>query len=248
LQNINNDLAGDYILDNDIDLTGVEFIPIGAESGTPFSGTFDGGEFTISNLSMIGEGDYDYKGIFGNVSGSVIKTTFEDCVVAGGMYDGIAIGYLQSGGSVSSLFAISGSCDGSSMVGGLIGIVEGTADKCYSTAEVTGVSGAYVGGLFGEITDAVITNVYALGNVQTGDRVGGLIGSATLNEGYKIQNAYAAPETVSGLVSGGLIGQLVAVENSLFNAYAVCSVTSEGEGNVSGGLVGKLEFISGEPE
>ena len=51
LQNINNDLTADYILDNNIDLAGVIWVPIGTSS-TPFMGSFDGNKKTIKNLTV----------------------------------------------------------------------------------------------------------------------------------------------------------------------------------------------------
>ncbi len=46
-----NDLSGHYILTSDIDMTGLNFSPIGNNS-TPFSGIFDGNGHTISNLTI----------------------------------------------------------------------------------------------------------------------------------------------------------------------------------------------------
>ena len=54
LQNMQNDLDADYILDNDLDMTGFEWEPVGY--GHPygvFTGTFDGQGFTISNLTCL---------------------------------------------------------------------------------------------------------------------------------------------------------------------------------------------------
>jgi hypothetical protein len=55
LQNIRNNLAGDYYLANDIDCSGFDygdgkgFMPIGTE-GTKFTGTFDGKGHKITHL------------------------------------------------------------------------------------------------------------------------------------------------------------------------------------------------------
>ena len=55
LQNITNNLSGRYILMNDIDLSGIDWTPIGAKENSftgGFSGEFNGNGFTIS-LSLI---------------------------------------------------------------------------------------------------------------------------------------------------------------------------------------------------
>lgn len=57
LQAVANNMAGDYELGADIDLSGVGWIPLGAsadqsESPTKFTGTFDGKGYKISNLTI----------------------------------------------------------------------------------------------------------------------------------------------------------------------------------------------------
>ena len=80
LYNIRNDLAGKYILMNDIDLSIYEnWEPIGTKD-EPFTGLFDGNNHSIKNLKINSEhntkGTY-YFGLFGylvsNVENSVIK-------------------------------------------------------------------------------------------------------------------------------------------------------------------------------
>ena len=56
LQNINDDLNGDYELLADIDLTGIDWTPLGDVNppvGNPFTGTFDGRYHTVSNLTLV---------------------------------------------------------------------------------------------------------------------------------------------------------------------------------------------------
>src|SRR5437867_2395971 len=55
LQDINNDLDGDYVLANDIDCSGGTFIPIGTISYFdyyPFTGTFNGNDHAINGLNI----------------------------------------------------------------------------------------------------------------------------------------------------------------------------------------------------
>ena len=53
LQNMNLDLAGDYVLGNDIDASSIpNFDPVG-DAVTPFTGTFDGQGHTITGLTVL---------------------------------------------------------------------------------------------------------------------------------------------------------------------------------------------------
>ena len=55
LQNIQNDLAGNYKLMNDIDMSDFSWKPIGEDTKQKlrgFTGTLDGQNFSISNLSL----------------------------------------------------------------------------------------------------------------------------------------------------------------------------------------------------
>ena len=76
LKAIVNDLDGDYVLTNDIDISGENWTPIGTEE-KPFTGTLDGNGYTISGLTIkedsftpTGDGYYDsYYGLFGMTNG-----------------------------------------------------------------------------------------------------------------------------------------------------------------------------------
>ena len=64
-----NNFSGKTItLTNDIDLGGDEWIPIG-NAKTQFAGTFDGHEYTVSNLKISEQNEY--VGLFGYVTGTV---------------------------------------------------------------------------------------------------------------------------------------------------------------------------------
>lgn len=74
LQNIKQTgLSNNYKLMNDIDLSGIEWTPIGNEDGHYFHGNFDGQNFTISNLEIESRDQSKYIGLFGCVSGGTIK-------------------------------------------------------------------------------------------------------------------------------------------------------------------------------
>ena len=99
LQNINNNLSGRYILMNDIDLSGIDWTPIGAKENSftgGFSGEFNGNGFTISNLNVNKElfesGDEEYSasqyiGLFGGLVGAkVINVNIANAEIYAGTY------------------------------------------------------------------------------------------------------------------------------------------------------------------
>ena len=72
---MNSYRAADYVLDNDLDFTGVEFIS--PFSSIYFSGTFDGQGYTLSNIDITttkstttASNNYYYIGVFGYISSS----------------------------------------------------------------------------------------------------------------------------------------------------------------------------------
>lgn len=82
-------------LENDIDLDGYEWIPMGYQPmsfvGNKFRGTVDGNGYTIKNMSINGRGYY-YSGFIG-IGGSEIRNiTFENAIVDGGIRKDIVCG------------------------------------------------------------------------------------------------------------------------------------------------------------
>ena len=228
-------LNTDYIPDND-DIamaTNAGFAPIG-DGTNSFTGTFEGNDFTISNLYInITTSSLLYAGLFGHVSGSN--------------------GRVQNLGLLDVYVKVEGTSDGEIAVGGLTGINRGeTIRNCYVTGEitVTGNGNVRAGGLVGGSTGSPIRNCYATATVtgeETGDGnifVGGLIGRNVFSGNGNISNCYAtgavtATSTGTGDVNtGGLVG---ANSGRVSNCYATGAVTGTmGTGGTldQGGLVG----------
>ncbi|GAH24277.1 unnamed protein product, partial [marine sediment metagenome] len=70
LQDMDLDLAGDYILGGNIDASGAAFTPVG-DNVSPFTGTLYGAGYIISGLNMSIAGDYN--GLFGYTDGAIIS-------------------------------------------------------------------------------------------------------------------------------------------------------------------------------
>nr|WP_319564646.1 YDG domain-containing protein [uncultured Rhodoferax sp.] len=145
-------LGKTYTLANDIDATGTAnwnagagFVPVGNPSA-PFTGSFDGQNHTISNLS-INRPAAEGVGLFG---------------VAGAT------------SAISNIGLIGSSVTGSSSVGTLVGQNSGDLSNAYATGSVTGAGN--VGTLVGYNSGGSISNVYATGSVSGNYSVGGLVG------------------------------------------------------------------------
>jgi hypothetical protein len=177
--------------------SGAGFSPIG-NSSTPFTGTYDGGGHTITEL-YISRASTDYVGLFGRIDGSakVENLGLVGGSVSGQQYVGDVVGY--NNGTVSNCYA-TGEVSGGYDVGGVVGnnYHNGSMSNCYATGDV---SGAYqVGGVVGK-NYGTISNCYSTGNVSGTGNVGGMVG---YNESV-VSNCYATGN-VSGSTIGGVVG------------------------------------------
>jgi surface antigen len=218
LQAMNSDLAGWYVLGNDIDASvtrtwndGAGFIPVGSAYSNYFGGHFDGRGYTISGL-YVNRPETDNVGLFGYAHYNVI----EDVGLTG--------------------VDITGR-DG---VGGLIGVsgYSGSRDRCYTTGIVRGR--AYVGGLIGGNGRTPITDCYSHADVYGVSFVGGLIGSNSAYSGGTSEQIEVKHCYSSGLVVGEPGGQPVGglVGHSMQTNWISCywDVEASGQTTSTGGL------------
>ncbi len=207
LQNINLDLTADYILDNDIDLTGVPWTPIGDYGLAGFVGTFDGQGFTISNLTFDDGTNYNFAGLFGVIGdyptanpGSVSNLNLDGFVISGGYAVGACAGYMESG-TITNVHVTNSVMDLITFgfgVGALIGdsyardLKPSAVINCScSNITITAFRSEAVGGLIGEIFSLGDDSAYHVYNCSTDNvsiavshfsrDVGGVVGYA---EGY----------------------------------------------------------------
>lgn len=178
-----NDYDKHFIMTEDIDLSGYTFdraviAPDVNDSkngfqGSPFTGTFNGDNHTISHLTITGD---SYLGLFGQTdSGARISNLGLEAVDVNGT--GNSVGGLvgeNEDGSITNCYS-TGSVSGDGGIGGLVGSNLRSITSCYSTGSVSG--NGYVGGLVGYIDDGSIGDSYCTGTVSgTGDSIGGLVG------------------------------------------------------------------------
>ena len=170
-------------LTDDINLTGKEWTPIG-DYDNRYTGTFDGGNHTITGLTINQYGNYVGMIDFLDSGGTVQNLTLENVNITGGDIVGSVVG--DNYGTVTACTA-SGNVSGTSRIGGVVGYNNGTVTACYhASGNISGTS--YIGGVVGRNTSGTLTACYhASGNVSGTSNVGGVVGyniSGTLTACY----------------------------------------------------------------
>jgi len=240
LENINNDLSGNYVLGTDIDASGFNFVPIGYSSSsttnsiiqsgygplagvnaTPgqFVGTFDGAGHTISNLTINNTGAFNL-GLFS---------------------------WIGAAGTVQNVKLLNGSLtagSGYQNIGLLAGWNFGTITNASATGIVSaGDSSFHIGGLVGWNWGGTIANSQAAVSVTGGtssSSIGGLVGA----QGYAVSGSTVTDSYATGNVTAGAgastLGGLVGDNNggTIQNSYARGNVTGGTGSSGIGGLAG----------
>ena len=225
--------------------TGTQYKIIGNDT-TKFTGTFDGNDHVIRNLTytttnvVVG-----YASMFGKALNATIKNLgIEDVNFSTlSYYPGSLAGYVSyctisncySTGKVVSVLSISAPYG----AGGLVGYQDyGKIIDCHSTVSVTSVAGN-IGGLVGYQNYGEITNCYSTGVISfpssSYSLVGGLVGYLYYGN---VTNCYSTGRVTSSSAhtnskTGGLVGYRN--NGTITNCYAAGAVS--GTFNV-GGLVG----------
>ncbi len=201
LENIENDLAGDYVLANLIDCSdtvnwnaGAGFSPVGANT-LPFTGTFDGQGYVIYDLFLNWPGAANI-GMFGytGASAQVMNVGLERGSVTAYSFAGALVGYNE--GLVTNSYSTLSVSGGNVNIGGLVGYNTGTISTSYATGAISGTGN--IGGLVGNNQLGTITNSYSIGSVPATGNHGGLLG---WNNGGSITGSYWDTDT-SGLAVG----------------------------------------------
>ena len=206
-------LGKKYIQVTNIDLSGYSeegWSPIGTfvknNTNANFRGTYDGGNYVITNLEVKGGGK-NYQGLFGFTSGATIRNVaLEDTNINGHSNVGGLVG--EAGNSTIEKSYATGSVTDGNYIGGLVGYAYGTTIRySYATGSVTSLGdGGRAGGLVGFAgTASTISNSYSTGSVTgSGERVGGLVGLA--QNDTTISNSYATGSVKGSGHVGGLVG------------------------------------------
>ena len=197
LQEMESNLAGRYVLGNDIDASstrdwnqGRGFLPVGAQEASSFRGTLAGLGNAIDGLHIKHDASQPASssgnlGVFGASHGTVRDLDLRDLYIAS---------------------------EQGTAIGGLVGQNFGVVRQVRATGRIASANGAAVGGLVGE-NSGLISHVGFEGEVANrnsagkyGGSLGGLVGMNS-SKGARIEHAIGRA-TVRGddAVAGGLVG------------------------------------------
>lgn len=184
LYGINDNLDGNYILMNDLDLSGTKpggdwdagngWTPIGTSATNKydwdqFNGIFDGNGYRIDNLTIYGTDTPRNLGLFASVSGTVKNLALNDVAI---------------------------SVDSCGDIGGIVGYNIGNIESCYVTGSIECDRAVNVGGIVGEATGDYHCNVndcYSDVDIELSEDFGGNSGGVVgLNYNGNMLNCYAA--------------------------------------------------------
>ena len=253
-------MDGSYKLVEDIDLTGVEFTPIGTDTA-PFTGVFDGNSKRIYGLTFETQGEYI--GLFGVCKDATIKNVVVDNLLvdisgytSDQMYISGICAYAFGNCSFENItvkgsISVKGSGDGDIYTAGICAYVESVGGKKIFTscvnkarikAESTGI-GATVrsSGIVASGEGAYITLCANKGSISVKAKsaayaagISAEFGQKSLERTYNTANITAKSE-YSDAFAGGLIS--TTVYSKLIDCYNAGNVYADGGStSKSGGI------------
>ena len=234
--------GGSFALANNYDASGD-----GTYSSPPistrFTGTFEGLDNTISNLS-INVSNVANIGLFADVAGTLADLQLVNANVQGnssqtagptgvlaGLNEGTIVGAATNG-------SVSGTAGNYAYVGGLVGMSAGSIAYSHSAANVTAGSSGVPGGLVGNAYSGTIYASSATGSVSggQGSEAGGLVGT----NGGQIEQSFATGAVTSDAESksGGFVGY---DSGPIGDCYATGAVAQEGSLGYASGFAAFFE-------
>jgi len=236
LQDMNNNLQGNYFLADDIDCSDTTFVSI-----RPFNGNLYGLGHTITGLQIDGPGLFTTINQ-GDISNLHITSAVVQCSSPSCVNTGILAGILNDGSLISQV-TIQGTVVGPNgfPVGGLAGMANSTI---YQSSANVNVTGGVAGGLVG-VNNGSIDQSFSQGTVTGGYWSGGLvsINDNMIIDSYSQASVTLSPNPTVARFAGGLVGindyngeapgQYVV--SHIINSYAVGKVTGV-SGQILGGV------------
>lgn len=243
LQNMQEDLTANYILMNDIDLSGINWKPMRpSRTGvytSGFIGTLEGNGFTIRNLTVNAE-QYDNGALFYQNEGTIqnLRVTGQiNLTSKSGIVRFAASLAIYNKGTIYNCTSAAGITAGGDMpvrVGGLVSENKGTVDYC----RYTGTIHASAGG--GEISVGGITYINDnSATISHCENVGIILAESG--------NSTEVKDTISSLVNessihlGGIAGK-TDWHSTIDQCRATCTIRITGESHYEywyiGGIVG----------
>lgn len=204
------------ILTNNIDLTGIDWTPIGTSFSNSYTGTFNGGGHTITGLTVTGSNEY--AGLFGRIGsgGKVMNVKLEGVQIESDNEMSAVGGVVgaQLGGSITGCNT-SATVKGVTYAGGIAGYTNGggSLTGCYATGSISvennTTNAAWAGGVVGSNGSSTLTACYATGSVTSSGSgtiyAGGVTGTndfGTLTACYHANGTISCPGGTTGGVAG----------------------------------------------
>ena len=243
LQNMQEDLTANYILMNDIDLSGINWKPMRySKTGVytlGFTGTLEGNGFTIRNLTVNGE-KYDDGALFYQNEGTIqnLRVTGQiNLTSKSGIVRYAASLALYNKGTIYNCTSAAGITAGGDMpvrVGGLVSENQGTIDYCRYTGTIHASAGngqVCVGGItYINDDDAVISHCENVGIIL-----------AESGNSTEVKDTISSLVNESSIELGGIAG-IADWHSTIDQCRATCTIRITGESYYEywriGGLVG----------
>lgn len=207
-------------LERDIDLAGVNWIPIGQRNN--FAGTFNGNNHAITGLSVVVA--TGYAGLFGNLTGTVKNVQVTGSVTASGNVRaaGGIVGYSAGGTVQNCLSKVNISAPQVNCpVGGVVGessnkpndnTASSTVNLCWNEGTVTGGSDS-TGGIVGKNSKGTVTNCANFGEVKGSSAASGIVGRGAVANSYNLGDVTGTEGRAYGISSGAAV-----------NSYYLCKL------------------------
>ena len=235
LYGVRNNLTANYIMMNDINLSGTAYATWEPIIG--FRGKFDGNDYKINAIRTTNTG-VNNVGLFGTITTNNVEIKNLELTgldLRGASYIGGIAGYVTGSNLQLSNIKVSGMINGSSYIGGLVGNTSTTINinNSNNNASISGTS--YVAGLVGYTGGlATVNNSSNTGIVNASSTYsGGLIGYAPSGINFEV---VSNTKDINGQqYSGGLVGRVgtSAIINDATQSGNVGSGSS-----YKGGLIG----------
>ena len=219
------------LLMNNIDLYGSNWTPVGNVTAYPtvtFKGTFDGQNYTISNLTASDNAaGYAAAGLFGSITGTVKNVTLKNVNIRSTHYAGAVVGYSSMNGAIIENCHVDG--------GTITSVPEKTGSAYDNGDKAGGIIGYYV-------TGDKVTNCSAKNLTITAYRdLGGIVGCGPASDmtGCSVVNITLVQDNTNGYDSeaittvGALGGRDVNNENKPYDGAFASAVTKKVVYNVS---------------
>ena len=243
LQNMQEDLTANYILMNDIDLSGINWTPMRpSRTGvytSGFTGTLDGNGFTIRNLTVNAE-QYDNGALFYQNEGTIqnLRVTGQiNLTSKSGIVRFAASLAIYNKGTIYNCTSAAGITAGGDMpvrVGGLVSENKGTIDYC----RYTGTIHASAGG--GEVSVGGITYINDNSAVISHCENVGIILAESGNS-TEVKDTISSLVNESSIHLGGIAGK-TDWHSTIDQCRATCTIRITGESHYEywyiGGIVG----------